>query len=736
MKTCHLPGYLEATNVQLKPYCRQIMTICETNRPKYYKFFGICILVFGLLLTGCKNSSPTNTTDDDQKQEQPDPNTSSKEVGPDGGTLSSSDNLVTLDIPAGALGSNETITISLIEAEDLGSEFNDVTSEIGIDKAYELGPDGLTFEQPITVSFASNQTVTQEGDSVVIAPAALLTSDGGETVGLDSLRMVVDEESGEVTLAGELSHFSPLVKTDEWERVTFIVEKVPNMLAVNQTFTVEAHIISYPNPHQEGVYTDFSILPVKADFSPAKQEMTLLSEQATSQSSFKYTCAETGVGTFKAQGSARINQRSLSSLTVVIPLQIQKDVTCVEAQEPGTIYVSADNGNDETGTGSQSQPYASLMKAIEGAEPGNTVKVESGTYSAAKTGESWDYPIGGIIIEAADPEGPPPILDGTGNESFTGIHAFESTPKSLASAEDYPTVLRNLVIKNFDQPGAATMVFQTGSVTLQNVTVENSGGVVANGTAQVQAEGNTFTNTYVSVFGDATLNIVGSVFTQAGVSAGDNGLLYLEEAQISQAGVTGNGNAVLTILNSSITESTADGVRVDENASLTMTGGSITNATGTADNFGFVTGGDGILFWSGGNLTIDGVEISGNYRNGVYFRSGGMLTVRNSVVTNNGNVDEDNNYGINLVGPDADLSTVDLGTDADPGNNTFSGNTNYQLYDGRYNADPGTANVVNAAGNNWGEGVTPPTGIKTGPASEGDLWLIFGTGYQIDFGGD
>ncbi|PWN07904.1 InlB B-repeat-containing protein [Rhodohalobacter mucosus] len=164
--------------------------------------FAIGIL---LLLTTCGDNNPTSTTDDDPV----DPNVESKEIGPAGGNLTSKDGLVTLEIPAGALSGSETITIEKITADDLGSEFEN----IDVQEAYELGPDGLEFDVPVLVSFAENQNPVVESDSLEMSSVSLLSSENGEVFFLDNSQTIVDSDEGTTMGTGEISHFSPLVKT-------------------------------------------------------------------------------------------------------------------------------------------------------------------------------------------------------------------------------------------------------------------------------------------------------------------------------------------------------------------------------------------------------------------------------------------------------------------------------------------------------------------------------------------
>lgn len=64
-------------------------------------------------------------------------------IGAGGGSVTSSDGLFTLDVPAGALASDTDITIQPITNTAWG----------GIGAGYRLTPDGLTFSQPVNVAF-------------------------------------------------------------------------------------------------------------------------------------------------------------------------------------------------------------------------------------------------------------------------------------------------------------------------------------------------------------------------------------------------------------------------------------------------------------------------------------------------------------------------------------------------------------------------------------------------------
>ena len=80
-------------------------------------------------------------------------NTTTRTIGPEGGTITSSDGRLILIIPEGALDEDTEITIRRINPEDLPPEFEGFEGE----RQYELGPDGLVFNVPINVEFVTDQ---------------------------------------------------------------------------------------------------------------------------------------------------------------------------------------------------------------------------------------------------------------------------------------------------------------------------------------------------------------------------------------------------------------------------------------------------------------------------------------------------------------------------------------------------------------------------------------------------
>ncbi|NBR72460.1 MAG: DUF1565 domain-containing protein, partial [Proteobacteria bacterium] len=137
---------------------------------------------------------------------------------------------------------------------------------------------------------------------------------------------------------------------------------------------------------------------------------------------------------------------------------------------PITIWV-ATNGNDSTGTGSQASPYATLQKAIDGSQHGDTVMVRAGTYRG--TGNR-NINLQGKRITVRSEWGPQQtILDLERNQAFNAM-----------AGETLDTVLDGLQIINgylsigfsgYDWNGAGIITIGNGaSLTIRNCIFANN----------------------------------------------------------------------------------------------------------------------------------------------------------------------------------------------------------------------------------------------------------------------
>lgn len=127
-----------------------------------------------------------------------------------------------------------------------------------------------------------------------------------------------------------------------------------------------------------------------------------------------------------------------------------------------------------------------------------------------------------------------------------------------------------------------------------------------------------------------------------------------------------------------------EGISIGESAAVRVVDGVISDARG-----------DGIDIGDAASLFVRGTHITGSASSGIEVGSPG---------------------------------SIDLGTVADPGGNTITGNAEWQIQDRRA-AFAGT--TITAIGNDLG---TPVSGLQTGPSSLPLVWEIVNAGNQIDFG--
>ncbi len=77
-------------------------------------------------------------------------------VKAEGGSVSTEDGKVTLSIPENALQNEVLITVEELNATEVGGEYTENLEPIGT--VYEFGPDGQTFEEPVIVAMAYDET--------------------------------------------------------------------------------------------------------------------------------------------------------------------------------------------------------------------------------------------------------------------------------------------------------------------------------------------------------------------------------------------------------------------------------------------------------------------------------------------------------------------------------------------------------------------------------------------------
>jgi len=151
-------------------------------------------------------------------------------VGATGGQVLSSDGLLRLDVPAGALTGPEDITIQKLSTGDV----DPALAPLGPVALYRLTPDGLVFAQPVTVTFDAGAPDVNMPGTVATDLLWVANSSAGTHEAVDGLQIVLDASAGTLQVSGEISHFSdvtvlkPVPSTGATVEVTY-----PSALANN-----------------------------------------------------------------------------------------------------------------------------------------------------------------------------------------------------------------------------------------------------------------------------------------------------------------------------------------------------------------------------------------------------------------------------------------------------------------------------------------------------------------------
>ena len=134
-------------------------------------------------------------------------NVSTRTIGPEGGTVTSSDGKLTLEIPPGALSEDTEISIRRVDQSEISEEFGDTD----IDSAYELTPDGLIFDLPVRASVKLDEDPNQT-DGTLSADVSFLFSESGDVIEfLENTELEVDSPGSMTTVSADLTHFTDLV---------------------------------------------------------------------------------------------------------------------------------------------------------------------------------------------------------------------------------------------------------------------------------------------------------------------------------------------------------------------------------------------------------------------------------------------------------------------------------------------------------------------------------------------
>ena len=136
-------------------------------------------------------------------------------VGAAGGSLRSADGVMSLTIPAGALGNDTDIVITELSS----GEQSDAVRQLGADKVYRLEPAGLTFARPAMVEIELPASATGQVAVLLLHSAGQWEAPGGQTLALSG-----DKRK----LSGQLNHFSELVVMGT--KITHSLQLAPRLI--------------------------------------------------------------------------------------------------------------------------------------------------------------------------------------------------------------------------------------------------------------------------------------------------------------------------------------------------------------------------------------------------------------------------------------------------------------------------------------------------------------------------
>ncbi len=405
------------------------------------------------------------------------------------------------------------------------------------------------------------------------------------------------------------------------------------------------------------------------------------------------------------------------------------DAAIGDAFPPNAIYVDPVNG-DDTQLGTIDLPFKTLAHAIQVLPSGFRIALEDGTYDAA-SGEDFDVqtiPPGVVIVAVNDGKA---ILSGTSTQtalSFIGggtvigveLTGFATGAKITTGTVQLTDVTCNATTTCISVPVSA----EPPSVALTNVSVTGGtrAGLFASAGAHVYWKGGTIQQMAVGdCFGAVKVTDSTVVLDSVMMLNSDGPAAFA----LGNASLTIQGATIKDMLNNSTmfdcqsatgVVTSQDPGSVVEMISTTMTrttyvsmkgalasGGELDVMDGAYSNIGeclrtygattarlSVVGGTYTACGIGirvteGTATIADVTVAGALNNGIEIESTtAAASLRGSTVTNN------THDGVHCTG------SCDLGTAADPGNNTLTGNGT----DG-FDLSSAPAGMYAAIGNTW-----------------------------------
>ena len=238
-----------------------------------------------------------------------------------GGSVRSDDGRLLLKIPAGALSADTAIGIHRISDEEAPPN---PFERPWVGPAYTLEPDGLQFEQPVTVSVSLEKSelpdTGEEGQYPLMVPWTTGTDGSMESV--DQAQLAYGDDGG-LTLTTQLSHFSQIA-LEEGTGYALVLPPSVGPLPVPQEFSVLASLSwktfpDYFDSPNEIIITEFPV-PVIVGFT-YDADGTVVTTAATGGTQYPldpdpddyvwvfedihtFRCASEGLGTYSVKFDA------------------------------------------------------------------------------------------------------------------------------------------------------------------------------------------------------------------------------------------------------------------------------------------------------------------------------------------------------------------------------------------------------------------------------------------------
>ncbi len=258
-------------------------------------------------------------------------NTVSQTVGAAGGNIASSDGLLTLTVPAGALTGDTELSITPVSEAQVPESLRDLPGDATV---YDLQPSGLRFAVATELAITVPAGVIDDGNTVGLRAAFLLSESNGVVEALGNLSYEAsDTDPTDAVLTGELTHFSNAILL-EFEGAEFSAE-LPDSAAVDEPFQVTVTIdiegagLGVIN---QATQEEASVTPVEA---ATGFDETFSGSNVVQTSTNTYSCTEAGVGLYRVI----VGFESNSDLGPIIATTLSAEVRCIPALE--TSFVSA-----------------------------------------------------------------------------------------------------------------------------------------------------------------------------------------------------------------------------------------------------------------------------------------------------------------------------------------------------------------------------------------------------------